>query len=172
MNRIIPDLETLIRTELITVRAGPYPSEDEVLLVSIRQAVLEMKKVQFAYIGGSSPGELRMITPYGLIFDRFNYLVGAEDGSSLPRYWLLNRIKDLKLLEETGAAPAGFDLREYASDSFGILRDDLEDVVIRLSAEVSPDARFWRFHSKQTVEDLEDGSIRGSFRARGMQELA
>ena len=38
--------------------------------------------------------------------------------------------------------------------------------------ERAADALAWRFHANQTVEALTDGSVRVSFRAGGMLELA
>jgi predicted DNA-binding transcriptional regulator YafY len=34
--------------------------------------------VRFRYEGGSTPGRVREVTPYGLLFGRSNYLVAAE----------------------------------------------------------------------------------------------
>ncbi len=68
--------------------------------------------------------------------------------------------------------PPEFSLQAYADQSFGIYQDDVEDVVLRISAEAADSALRWRFHVAQTVEAQADGGVLVRFRASGMRELA
>jgi predicted DNA-binding transcriptional regulator YafY len=172
LRRIAPDVEALARAETIAVQAGPRPFEDETLIAAIRHALMAMKALKFAYAGGSRPGATRVVTPYGLMFGRANYLVAAELGGDEPRNWRLDRIGQVEILETPATAPDAFNLDDYANRSFGIYQDDRETVVLRVLPHGAEDALGWRFHPTQTVEAQADGSVIVRFQASGMKELA
>lgn len=170
--RISPDVDALARLELTGVRAGPQPADDPQLLSDIRQAIMGMCQVRLRYHGGSTPGSVRTLVPYGLLFDRVNYLVAAEQGDDEPKSWRLDRISDFEILDAPGAPPASFSMSDYASRSFGVFFDEIEDVVLRVLPEGAEDAKRWRFHPSQTIEPRADGSVLVRFRTSGMRELA
>jgi predicted DNA-binding transcriptional regulator YafY len=169
--RLAPDLEALLQAEAIAVQAGPRPYEEADVLTAVREALKSLSGLRFRYEGGSTPGRIREVTPYGILFGRSNYLVAAEDAATGPRNWRLDRIFDIEL---TGPAsrPEDFSLQAYADESFGIYQDDTEDVVLRITREGAEDALRWRFHANQTVEPQPDGGVIVRFRASGMRELA
>jgi predicted DNA-binding transcriptional regulator YafY len=168
--RLAPDLEALLQAETIAVQAGPRPFEDEGVLAAVREGLLSMRALRFRYEGGATPGRVREVTPYGLLFGRSNYLV-ADEGAG-PRNWRLDRIFDVEALPRAAARPPGFSLQDYADESFGIFHDDTEDVVLCIRPSGREDALRWRFHANQSVEPQADGSVIVRFRASGMLELA
>lgn len=170
--RLAPDLEALLQAETIAVNAGPRPFEDETVLSAVREALKSMSRLRFRYEGGSTPGRVREVAPFGLLFGRANYLVAQEDAESGPRNWRLDRVHDVEVLAAPAAIPAGFSLQDYADESFGIYHDAVEDVVLAVTPEGAEDALRWRFHANQAVEALADGSVVVRFRASGMRELA
>jgi predicted DNA-binding transcriptional regulator YafY len=171
--RLAPDVEALVRAQAVSIQAGPQASESRETVATLQYAVAAGKAVRFTYRGGSSPGATRTVVPYGLIFARVNYLVGADLGSAEPKTRRLDRIDRLEVLEAVAAsAPPEFDLRAFADRSFGIYQDAVEDVVLRVRPHGAEDALGWRFHSSQTVEPQPDGSVLVRFRASGMLELA
>jgi predicted DNA-binding transcriptional regulator YafY len=170
--RIVPDLEALVRSEAIAVQAGPRPFEDETLVATLRQALMAMKGLAFTYLGGSKPGAVREVTPYGLMFGRSNYLVAALAGTTEPRNWRLGRMRDVTVLDRIAAPPEEFDLQAYANRSFGIYQEDIEEVVLRILPQSAEEALSWQFHPTQQVVSEPDGSVRVTFRASGMRELA
>jgi len=172
LRRMAPDMEALVRAETIAVQAGPRPFEDEALIATIRQALMAMKALRFAYAGGRTPGAARTVAPYGLMFGRANYLVATELGSDEPRNWRLDRLGQVETLETPAAPPPDFDLQAYANQSFGIYQSDVEDVTLRILPHGAEEAIGWRFHSTQTIEAQADGSVIVRFRASGMRELA
>ena len=169
--RLAPDLEALVQAETIAVHAGPRPFEDGVVLGTVREAIKSLMSLSFIYDGGSTPGRRRTVTPYGVLFGRSNYLVAAE-GAGPPRSWRFDRMREVRVGETPAAAPEGFSLADFAQESFGIYHGNMEDVVLRVLPERAADALAWRFHVNQVVEPLDDGSVRISFRAGGMLELA
>lgn len=170
--RISPDVEALSRAELTGIRAGPQPVEDPRLLTGIRQALMGMCQVRFRYLGGSNPGSVRTLVPYGLFFERMNYLVGAEVGSDQPRNWRLDRITDFEVLNTPGAPPEAFSIADYTARSFGVFHDRVERVKLRFTGDAVAEAQRWRFHSSQVVNAQEDGSLLVEFETGGMLELA
>ena len=170
--RLAPDLEALLQAETIAVQAGPRPFEDETVLAKVREALLSMQRLSFRYEGGSTPGRVREVTPFGVLFGRSNYLVAAEDEATGPRNWRLDRIHDIAVTDTAATKPETFSLQAYADESFGIYQDDTEDVVLRIAPEGAEDALRWRFHARQSVEPQADGAVVVRFRASGMRELA
>jgi predicted DNA-binding transcriptional regulator YafY len=171
--KMAPDLEALLQAEAIAIQAGPRPFEDDTVLGAIREAIKAGHALGFRYAGGSSPGRRREVTPYGVLFGRSNYLVAAEgDAAAQPRNWRLDRIEAVEVLAQIASRPQSFSLQAYADQSFGIYQDDVEDVVLRIAPSAADSARRWRFHVGQTVEAQDDGSVKVSFRASGMRELA
>jgi predicted DNA-binding transcriptional regulator YafY len=169
--RVAPDLEALVQAETIAVHAGPRPYEDAGVLSTIRAAIKSMTALAFTYDGGSSPGRRREVTPLGILFGRSNYLVASESDGR-PRSWRFDRMRDVQALDHAAAPPPDFSLQDFADESFGIYHGALEDVVLVIDAARRDDALAWRFHANQSVQQLDDGRVRITFRAGGMLELA
>ncbi|MGE0278505.1 MAG: helix-turn-helix transcriptional regulator [Alphaproteobacteria bacterium] len=166
------DVEALLHAELIAVQAGPRATEDPAVLMTLRQALLGMKMLRFNYHGGSRPGTSRDVIPFGIIFGRMNYLVGADAGTTKPKHWRLDRIADLKCLDMAATPPLDFDLVQFANASFGFFEGPQEDVVLHVLPSGMGDFKNYRFHSSQVVEPHPSGGAIIRFRASGMLELA
>ncbi len=138
----------------------------------LRHALLSMRCVRFTYDGGSRRGERRKAVPYGLVFGRHGYLVAADAGTTKPKSFRLDRIGALEVSDEPGGPLDGFDLAEYGSRSFGVYQGEIEAVRLRATSAAAHDARSWRFHHDQVVEEMLDGSVTISFESSGMLELA
>src|SRR3954470_22806106 len=121
--RLAPDLEALLQAETIAVQAGPRPFEDAAVLASVREALKALSTLSFRYQGGSQPGRVREVTPYGILFGRANYLVAAE-GEGRPRNWRLDRIDEVTVTGRAAHRDPAFSLQDYADESFGIYQDD------------------------------------------------
>jgi predicted DNA-binding transcriptional regulator YafY len=169
--RLAPDLEALLQAETVAVQAGPRPFEDETVLAAVREALKGLSTLSFRYAGGSQPGRVREVAPYGILFGRANYLVASE-GEGKPRNWRLDRIQGVAVTGRPARRDPAFSLQDYADESFGIYQDDTQDVVLRIRPASAEGALRWRFHSNQTLEQQADGSVIVRFRASGMRELA
>ncbi|MBA4013144.1 MAG: DNA-binding transcriptional regulator [Phenylobacterium sp.] len=170
--KLAPDLEALLEAETMAIHAGPRPFEDETVLGAVREAIISLRRLRLRYEGGSSPGRVREITPFGLLFGRSNYLVGGEGDSPEPRTWRLDRIRDIEVSETAGSRPAGFSLQAFINRSFGIYQDEVEEVVLRILPHGAEEAMGWRFHPTQSIEPQDGGSVLVRFTAGGMRELA
>lgn len=172
LNRLAPDLEALVRAETLAVQAGPRATADETVLAEIRQAVLAGQPLGFIYSRPGAEARRRVMTPCGLMFGRANYLVAAEPESGAVKTFRLDRMSAVKAEPGVATPPADFDLQVFAGQSFGIYQDAIEDVVLRITPEGADEARGWRWHPTQRVEDQPDGGVVVRFRASGMKELA
>lgn len=170
--RLSPDVEALVRAQTAVMQPGPRPAENAELIEKLTHALMAMRAVRFIYKGGSRPGEVREVAPWGLIFGRVNYLVGADLGESEPKTRRLDRIRAVEVMDVPAGPPEDFDLQAFADRSFGVYQDEVQDVVLRISPEGAEDALGWRFHPTQQVEQQPDGSVIVRFRASGMLELS
>ncbi|MFN3667699.1 MAG: helix-turn-helix transcriptional regulator [Brevundimonas sp.] len=172
LNRLAPDLEALVRAETIAIQAGPRPSADETVLAEIRQAILAGQPLGFTYSRPGAEARRRSVAPCGVMFGRANYLVAADRETGRIQTFRLDRMSAVRAEPGVATPPADFDLQTFASQSFGIYQDDIEDVVLRITPGGAAEARAWRWHPTQSVEDLADGGVEVRFRASGMRELA
>jgi predicted DNA-binding transcriptional regulator YafY len=172
LNRMAPDLEALVRAETIAVQAGPRPSADEAMLATIRAAVLAQAPLGFTYSRPGAEARRRSVAPCGVMFGRANYLVAADRESGRVQTFRLDRMSAVEAQDGFAPPPPEFDLSVFASQSFGIYQDEIEDVALRVSPEGAAEARGWRWHATQTLEDQPDGGVVVRFRASGMRELA
>jgi predicted DNA-binding transcriptional regulator YafY len=172
LNRMAPDLEALVRAETIAVQAGPRPSADEGLLTAIRGAVLAQQPLGFTYSRPGAEPRRRSVAPCGVMFGRANYLVAADRETGRIQTFRLDRMSSVAPQEGVAIPPADFDLGVFASQSFGIYQDEIEEVVLRIAPEGAAEAKSWRWHPTQTFEDQADGGVIVRFRASGMRELA
>ena len=172
LNRMAPDLEALVRAETIAVQAGPRPSADEAMLTAIRAAVLAQQPLGFNYSRPGAEPRRRSVAPCGVMFGRANYLVAADRETGRIQTFRLDRMSHVAPQEGLAVPPADFDLGVFASQSFGIYQDEIEDVVLRIAPEGAAEARGWRWHPTQSFEDQWDGGVIVRFRASGMRELA
>ncbi|OYW92559.1 MAG: DNA-binding transcriptional regulator [Caulobacterales bacterium 32-67-6] len=172
LNRMAPDLEALVRAETIAVQAGPRPSADEGLLTAIRGAVLAQQPLGFTYSRPGAEPRRRTVAPCGVMFGRANYLVAADRETGRIQTFRLDRMSHVAPQDGVAVPPADFDLGVFASQSFGIYQDEIEDVVLRIAPEGAAEAKSWRWHPTQSFEDQADGGVIVRFRASGMRELA
>ncbi|MBB5771236.1 putative DNA-binding transcriptional regulator YafY [Brevundimonas vesicularis] len=172
LNRMAPDLEALVRAETIAVQAGPRPSADEAMLTAIRAAVLAQQPLGFTYSRPGAEPRRRSVAPCGVMFGRANYLVAADRETGRIQTFRLDRMSHVAPQEGLAVPPTDFDLGVFASQSFGIYQDEIEDVVLRIAPEGAAEAKGWRWHPTQSFEDQPDGGVIVRFRASGMRELA
>lgn len=172
LNRLAPDLEALVRAETIAVQAGPRPNADEAMLATIRGAVLAQSPLGFTYSRPGAEARRRSAAPCGVMFGRANYLVASDRDSGRVQTFRLDRMSAVEAQAGFAPPPPDFDLSVFASQSFGIYQDGIEEVVLSVSPDGAAEARGWRWHPTQSLEDQSDGGVVVRFRASGMRELA
>ncbi len=101
-----------------------------------------------------------------------HYLVAQDDKGKRIKFYSLPAISEIDVLNETFERDPSFNLRSFASQSFGVFEEPAVDVVLRFSPVAAPSARQFLFHSSQVLEEQPDGSLIVRFKAGGQLEMA
>ncbi len=162
-----------LETEALLYRPGPQPLFEAETLEVVRHALRQGCKLTFVYETGSGDISPRVVTPYGVLLGEIAYMVGPSEGRDSPVLWRLDRMSEPRMTEETCAIPLDFNLTQYASRSFGVWQgEDEVAVTLRVLPHAAHEAEFHLFHSSQTHEWNEDGSLLVHLYGRGLDELA
>jgi len=166
------DLEMLMRTEGLAMRAGPRPRLEKGLLSVLREAIKISRVVEFDYFAqGTGRHSTRRVQPYGVLYGNRAFLVGKTDSDGDMRLWRLANVSGARSSMERFERDPAFDLQEYAKRSFGTFQEKPVDVVLRFNADAARDAAAFLFHPDQTVTGNEDGSVTVRFKAGGIEEM-
>jgi predicted DNA-binding transcriptional regulator YafY len=173
MRRYAPDAHALAEAAGSVWRPGPRVLLPEVTLQHIRDCLLMGRWARLTYQAkGEAHPSLRKVAPLGVLSGSRGYLVARrEDGQY--RTYALDAIFDFSVTEDTFERDPQFDLREFASRSFGVFWDGrLYDVVWKFTPAAAKSALSHSFHPAQTVEETSDGSVLVRFAASGLTEMA
>lgn len=83
----------------------------------------------------------------------------------------LERIRSLRLTEESFTVNADFDPKQYETEAFGVAWSQPMTVVVRFRADQAPYVREREWHPTQRFRTLRDGRLEMTFRAGGESEI-
>lgn len=166
------DLDLLTRLQRWRVVAGPSVIAAPEDLTTIQSAILQGVCIDFDYFPESAQApSWRRVVPYGLIHGPVTYLLGKRpDRDDPPVYYRLDRMNQVRASDVRGHPPEDWDLNAWLADSFGIWREEVHDITLRVRPSAVERARAWRFHPHQLVEEAGDELII-RFRSGGLLEL-
>lgn len=172
--RIEPDLDALARLQRTMVTAGPVATVAPQTLTVVQGAILAGCCVEFHYTTDERrEPNWRRVIPYGLVHGPLAYMIGKMPGrEDHPVYYRLDRMIDVQVSEKLSCAPDDWEIDAWLNESFGVWRDEKQDVILRVLPASAGRAQGWRFHRSQVVEELDDGGLRIRFASGGMRELA
>lgn len=166
------DLEMLMRTEGLAMRAGPRPRLEEGLLSVLREGIKFSRVVEFEYLAqGTGRQSTRRVQPYGVLYGNRAFLVGKTDSDGDVRLWRLANMSEAKSSMERFKRDPAFDLQSYAKRSFGTFQEKPMEVVLRFNADAARDAAAFLFHPEQNVTENKDGLVTVRFKAGGIEEM-
>lgn len=172
--RLEPDIAALLEADGVALRPGPREMIAPEILQSLRQAILAGVWVNADHRARGS-GKLSRdvwLGPLALLLgEGRQYLVAWSDYQEDVRLFALAGFERIELGDEAFERPEGFDLQAYLAQSFGVFQEEVQDVVWRFTPEAAPEARRFRFHPSQVLENASDGSLIVRFRAGGMLEM-
>ena len=113
----------------------------------------------------------RRVEPYGLLYGNRAFLIGRAEREADMRLWRLSRIGAVSIADESFTRDSAFDLRRFASRSFGTFQEKPATVVLRFAPCVVDDAAEFVFHPDQTMDRNDDGSMTVRFTASGVHEM-
>ncbi|VVT00483.1 helix-turn-helix transcriptional regulator [Erythrobacter sp. EC-HK427] len=172
--RVDRDFAELARLQRTLVGPGAVASVAPETLAAASQAIFAGQCLEFDYRReGEDESVWRRVIPHGILHGTVSYLVAAfpKGGYGLVTY-RLDRVQNAVVSDTVGAAPEDFDLDEWLAGSFGMFREQPYEVCLRILPEAAQRAREWRFHPKQELKELADGSVRVTFTSGGLLELA
>lgn len=172
--RLEPDLDALARVQRSMIGPGPQATVDPATMTAAQSAILAGCCLEFDYVTEDrAEPKWRRTIPYGLVHGPLTYLVGKmPDSDREPVLYRLDRMSNVRLSSRLGCAPDDWDIDAWLARSFGIWRDDPQDVVLLVAPEAAARALAWRFHPSQQITKLDDGALRISFTSGGLRELA
>lgn len=96
------------------------PSAFSPFLERIRRGARQQRRIEMSYQSGSEPGvRLRQVDPYALVFrSGWWYFVGYCHLRQAMRTFRVDRIRELRLMNETFQMPEDFDVRIYLEQTF------------------------------------------------------
>lgn len=114
----------------------------------------------------------RVVEPYGIVYIKnFWYLVGWCRSRREYRTFRINRIKEIKNLNQNFAVPENFTIEEYFSDSWGIYRGKKIKVKVSFSPKISRLLKETKYHPSQKVKLLKDNSAVLEVTVAGLDEI-
>lgn len=166
------DSHTLIDRTAYTAFSGPRYVGNESLIGQCERAIqgFEELKISYRKDGEAAASGVR-VKPLGLLFGRFGYLVGLASGKGVRTY-RLNCIEGVELTGRTFTPPAWFNLKAWASESWGVYHgDELKTWRIVFSPRVAARAASVQFHPSERKSRLPGGALQVTLRCRGEREL-
>ena len=173
--RIAADLEAQLMADGVAFRPGPRERIDPDILRKLREAILAGVMISADHRARGS-GKLSCNTrlgPTAMLFgEGRQYLLAWSEYQDDLRLFALAGFERIDLEDEVFERPEDFDLQDWLAESFGIWREEPQDVEWRFLPEVADEAASYVFHPRQETERLADGSLVVRFRAGGRQEMA
>lgn len=141
----------------------------------LESAIRNRRRVEIFYqaVGADSP-TARKVEPHYFIYRIGDVLLRAHCLlRNEKRLFLLDRIKDIKILDEKFRMPKGLDPEKEMDAGFGAyLGYGKENVVIKFSPAVAPLIRRKTWHPGQKMKDTDDGGVILSMKAVGGYALS
>ena len=174
-HRMETDLEAQLLADGVAFRPGPRERIAPEILQSLRHAILAgcMIRADHRARGSGKLSRNTRLGPIALLFgEGRQYLLAWSEYQDDLRLFALIGFERITLEPDPYERPEDFDLQDWLAESFGIWREEPQDIEWRFLPEVADEAATYQFHPKQRVERLADGSLMVRFRAGGQQEMA
>lgn len=172
--KIAADLEAQLMADGVAFRPGPRERIPSEILSALREAILAGVMISAVHRarGSAKLSRNTRLGPIAVLFGQGRqYLLAWSEYQDDLRLFALAGFERISLEPDVYERPKEFDLQEWLSESFGVWREEPQDVVWRFLPEVADEAAGYVFHPKQKTERLEDGSLMVRFRAGGRQEM-
>jgi predicted DNA-binding transcriptional regulator YafY len=140
---------------------------------TLEQACQHKQRVWMRYATPGKPISERQIDPYVLHFSRSNpYVTGWCHQRQEPRWFRVDRIQAIKLLDETFEIDPTFDREAHFASAFQHEVGGVpQEMVIWFDTPTAPYIRERRWHPTQQIEEHPDGSLTLRFVVRGLNEV-
>lgn len=164
------DISAILESEGFAVRQYSRVKIDAKTLEKLREALLSFKKIQFKYFVNDEEKEITL-NPYGIIISDKYYLVGFNEYINDLRLYLVNKVKDLEILDEYFERDEEFSLSNYCNNSFGVYQEAPFDITLEFNKTVAEDVLNYHFHPSQKIKELESGNVQVKFTSGGTHAI-
>ncbi len=155
-----------LQTQGYAVHQVPKYKINPDIFITVQNALLNSQMITGIY-----HDKKRLIEPLGIIYGEKTYLIAREKAKGDKIYnYLLHKFESLKLSPKTFDR-LGFNLQEYANESFGVYHDKILDVKLLFNPNLAQKALNYDFHPTQKIEKKKDGSVVVNFKASGSREI-
>lgn len=150
-----------------------YGERNETLR-ALEEAIHKEHSVRMTYFTASRHADSRrLVDPYTLWFaDGRLYLIGFCHERRGFRIFLLDRMRNVEILDEDFDPDPDFDPQRYIRSGFGVWSGEPYDIELRFAPEVAHLTEERRLHATQRVTHHEDGAATLTMQASGLPHLA
>lgn len=136
-----------------------YSEERERWLV-INDGIINKRKIEIEYIGGSGEVSKRIIHPYSLVsYYSATYLVGLCETKQALRTFKLMRIKSIDLSKEK-FEDGDFDIKTYLDNSMGLFKDEVINMKLKITYPYAQSLKEVQMIKGEEIEDhIKEGYI-------------
>lgn len=171
-SKLLEDVERV--TAVLDLKLADHSRSHEIIR-TIQWSLIQGRKLTGTYASPYEPKPKRLdLHPYRLCLVRQAwYLVARPSNSDQPQTYRVARFKALRPLDAPSVVPKDFDLKSYFGNAWGVYRgSESYPVQVRFSREAADLVTETIWHSTQTVERHEDGSVTLGFVVDGLTEIA
>ena len=171
-NQVLNDLSELIDNTSYASQIAPRSKVDNQYMQIVEEAIKGYTKIRFKYRSANAEkSTIQEVSPIGLIFSRFGYLV-AFYRSKTPIVYRLDLLQKVEATDKPSDRDEEFNFQEWSEQSFGIFHGDKTfRAEIRFSKKVAHSVKNINFHSSQQMRVNKDKSITLIVICKGMREL-
>ncbi|SFA56890.1 Predicted DNA-binding transcriptional regulator YafY, contains an HTH and WYL domains [Anoxybacillus pushchinoensis] len=137
---------------------------------TIHQAIAEKKVIQFQYgrysvekefvLSGSPDPKQYLIHPYGIIWnEEMYYLIGYNVMEEDIHHYRIDRIRDIRMLEQKFAVQPGFDINKYRNLLFFMFGGEESSIEVIFKNDLAP-AVIDRFGLHADIKRVDDEHFR------------
>ena len=169
--KLLEDVENV--TAVLDLKLADHSRSHETIR-TIQWSLCQGRKLTGTYASPYEPKPKRLdLNPYRLcLIKQAWYLVARPDHSDQPQTYRVTRFRTLRPSDASSAVPDDFDLKGYFGNAWGVYRGSKSfPVQVRFSREAADLVTETIWHSTQTVERHEDGSVTLSFTVDGLTEI-
>ena len=166
------DLHKLL-DEHVMFRSGAELDLDPEVWQTLARACQQRRQVWMRYGTPGKPVSERRLDPYLLHFSRNNpYITGWCHKRNMARWFRVDRIQEIKLLEEKFEVDPSFDRETHVMSAFQHeVGGTPQEVAIWFDGPTAPYIRERRWHPSQRIEEHSDGALTLRLVVRGLNEV-
>ena len=142
------------------------------LFSQIEEAIQESRSLEIVYDSLESGQTKRIVEPYFIVF-RIHafYFVAFCRKSNDFRTFRIDRIKSIKLTEQTFIPKTGINAESYFDASWGVHRGERTSVSVLFSGNAAKIVLSGKHHPGEQVEKFKNGTVRYKVTTRGIEEI-